>query len=198
MRRLPCLCCLLLSATLLPSLRGQQSSPASSAPPPREEASKPKDKKVWTGDDLRALRTHADEYAEQKVALEQAASAREGTAPGVASPKKEIPLTPDGYFPPKTIEEAQSRIAETQDEIRGQEEVIERTRQQYAKEPNDLIRQDLKKTLDRQTADLNEAQLELSLLRSGLNELIKSKTQQSPRPAQAGSDTQAPASAPQP
>ncbi len=154
----------------LPWAEAQQ-PPAS----PQKEASKPKAKKVWTDEDIRALRTPADDYAGQKQATkqgtEQAAAAQPDPATKPAAAKKEQITTRDPFVPPKTAEEAQTRLAQKREEIRGQQELIQQKREEYFEETNEAIRLDLKKSLDRLTADLREAEVHMRLLESSLERL---------------------------
>lgn len=157
--------------TLLPLVQAQQPSGES-----QKESAKPKAKKVWTGEDLRQLRTPADDYAAQKQAPEQAATAQAGNSEKAAPAKKEQPATRDPYIPPKNIQEAESRLAAKREEIRNQQESIRRAREEYLNATHELIRQDMKKRIDRFSADLKEAEAHLRLLEAGLAEL-KSKPQ---------------------
>ncbi len=151
---------------------------AEAQPPPaspQKEASKPKGKKVWTNEDIRELRTPADDYVGQKQATEQAAEQAAAAQPNAATKpapaKKEQIAARDPFIPPKTVEEAETRLAQKREEIRGQQELIGQTREKYFEETNEAIRLDLKKALARLTADLREAEVHLRLLESSLERL---------------------------
>ncbi len=161
----------LVGLVLLLPVQAQQPSGGS-----EKESSKPKPKKVWTGDDLLPLRTPADNYATRKQAAEGTATGQQDSSEKVAPTKTEQPANRDLYIAPKNIQEAQSRLADKREEIRNQQDSIRRAREEYLNETNELIRQDLKKRIDRFTADLKEAEAHLRLLEASLAEL-KSKPQ---------------------
>jgi len=183
---------LLLCVSLLPSVQAQQpQQPASRA---QKEKSKPQAKKVWTEEDLQVLRTPADEYADQKQTSAQAAESQENTAEKAAPTKKEKehPALRDEFIPPKTVEEAEERLAQKRDEIRYQAELIERTREEYFNESEDAARQVLSKKIEQLTADLKEAEAHLKLLEASLAD-VKTKAQPQQRPQQDSGNSQPPA-----
>ena len=112
--------------------------------------------------------------------------------------KKRRLATRDEFIPPRTGEEAQTHLAAKREEIRGQMELIERVREEYFNEASDLVRQDLKKRIDRLTTDLKEAETHLKLLEESLAELKSAARPQSPRTPPAGSDTRRPPAQPRP
>jgi hypothetical protein len=183
---------ILLALTLAPLAIAQQ--PGSQPPPPQKAKPKAGDKRVWSDDDLQALRKPWDDYADQKAQAEQAstpaADSQEKTAP--AKPAKLV--TRDEYTAPKTVEEAQTRIAAKQREINYQLEAMQRFQQEIASEPNEQIRQDMQKRLGQMNADLKEAGTHLKLLQDNLKEL---KAPQQPQQAPlADSGTQPPSQPP--
>ena len=166
----------LLALLLAPLALGQH--PQAQGPPPQQNKTKSPVKKVWTEDDLSGLRKPWDDYADQKSQAAQpptAASSEEKPAP----PKKDKPATRDEYIPPKTLEEAETWIAQKREEIKFQHEAIDRVRQDYANESQEQVRQELQKRLDRMTADLKDAEAELKLLEARRDDL-KSKPQSEP------------------
>ncbi len=167
----------LLALIVVPVVSAQQSQPPS---PPPQQQSKPKTPakkaKVWTDDDLQVLRKPWDDYTDQKAQTEQAADATANPPEKALPAKKEKPATRDEYIPPKTAEEAESRIAAKQREINYQFEAIAGIQQEYDNEPNEQIREGLKKKLDQMNTDLKEAQTHLKLL-EGNQQDLKSKPQ---------------------
>ena len=135
------------------------------------QPSKPKTKKVWTNQDLRNLRKPWDQPADQKAPAAQPGTAPENSSEKAAPASKEEQQLRDPYVPPKTLEEAGARITEKREEIRGQEELIQRTREEYANERNEAVRRDLEKKIARLTADLKEAEAHLKLLEASLDGL---------------------------
>ena len=132
---------------------------------------KPLVKKVWTDDDLQALRKPWDEYADQKAQTEQAAASTSNPPQKTPPTKKEKPAVRDAYLPPKTVEEAEGRLSAKQREVNYQLESLERVKQEYADEPNEQAREGLKKKLEQMNTDLKEAQAHLKLLEASLEQL---------------------------
>lgn len=158
---------------------------AQQAPPPaKAEPAKPKAKKVWSNEDVTSLRHPADVYEEKKrkQAEEEAAKAKQQSAPGKAAPQSsgEKAASPADAYLPKTVEEAEKRIAEKREEIQFQTEYIERLRDAVANADSDLARAALQKKLDGFIALLNEANAELKTLEGRLQEL-KAKAE-APKP----------------
>jgi hypothetical protein len=182
----------LLALALAPAVSAQQ--PPSS--PSQQKKAKQPAKRVWTDDDLQALHKPWDDYADQKAQAEQASSSATPTEEKTAPAKKEKPVTRDEYIPPKTADEAQSRAEAKQREINYQLEAMERKQQEYESEPNEQVRQGLKKKLDQMNTDLKEAQTHLKLIETKLKEM-KSKSPSQAAP-EAGAANQPPASPPLP
>ncbi len=145
-------------------------------PTPRQKKSAKvkavKARKVWTEEDLWQLRTPADIYADQKQAAQSPVYRNSLEKP--APVEQEERATRDPYLPPRSVQEAESRFFAKREEIRYQEESIQRTRDEYDNERDEAIRRDLKKTISRMAADLEAAQAELKLLDASVAEL-KSK-----------------------
>ena len=156
---------------LLAPVQARQPSPS------QKETSKRKARKVWSDEDLQQLRTPADDYAARRQAAEQAAAGQPGSSDNVAPEKEDQLATRDPFIPPKTLAEAETRLAQKREEIRGQQELIRRAREEFFDETSEAIRQDLKRTIGRLTADLKEAELHLKLLETSVEE-FRSK----PRP----------------
>lgn len=158
-------------------------TPAQQPPPPKpaSEQEKPKPpakkaKKVWTGDDLKDLRTAADEHAEKKAAEEAAAkeaaeTEKKKTGEKAVAPAAEQQPEEAAFNAPTTVEEAEKRIAEKYEEIEFQTDKIRQTREQYFAERDDRIRADLEKQIAHLNADLDAAQSELTLLEKILKDL---------------------------
>ncbi len=184
---LPLWIALLLGPVLLASAGAQQ--PPQGPPGSRKQAPKPVPKKVWTDEDVRALRTPADLYAEQQARAEQAGSSLQSAPEKTEPAKKQRLATRDEFIPPRTGEEAETRLAAQREEIRGQMKLLESVREDYFNEASDLVRQDLKKRIDQLTTDLKEAETHLKLLEESLAELKSASRPQSPQPPPASSDT---------
>ena len=180
----------LLALTLAPAAPAQQ--PASAPPQTTRDKTKPPAKKVWTDDDLAAVRKPWDEYADQEARAEQAAAATK--APEKTPLKKEKPVVRDAYLPPKTVEEAESRLTLKQREINYQLESMDRVRKESANETNEQVREAMKQKLEGMKTDLNESQAHLKLLQADLQDL-RSKSQPPQAPA-ADAASQSPSSQP--
>jgi chromosome segregation ATPase len=151
------------------------------APKPASEQEKPKPpakkaKRVWTGEDLKDLRTPADEHEEKKAAAaeaeaKEAAEKEKKAGEKTGAPAEEQKPEEVAFNAPTTVEEAEQRIAEKSEEIQFQTEKIRETRGQLFNERDDRLRADLEKQIQRLNADLEEAQAELALLEKTLKDL---------------------------
>lgn len=162
---------------------------------PTEEKGKAKSRKIWTNDDLQYLRHAWDVYADEKAAAEEAARATEQAAKEAKSIPESAgdsisPKPPDtpatGASVPKTIEEAEFRIREKQEEIHYQQELIDRTEHDHLFSTRDRERASLKKNLDLLNTDLETAQTELKALQDKLKELKAKVPIQPAQPAGVG------------
>ncbi|MBI1750807.1 MAG: hypothetical protein HY234_05880 [Acidobacteria bacterium] len=175
---------LLVSGTLalfvfvLAPAGAQQPSQLSQAEKP-----KPAAKRVWSNDDLESVRKPWDEFADQKRAADEAARvAAQAPAKAAPAPVAESKTAGTDAFLPKTVDEAENRIAEKREEIQFQMESIDRTREEYSKASSDQSREALKKKLGSMTTDLDEAIAELKALDRRLHELKAKTREQPPQP----------------
>lgn len=143
---------------------------AQQAPPPKTDPAKPKAKRVWTNDDVTTLRQPSDVYAEEKrlKAEEAAAKAKEKPAAGGAAAQK--PVSREDKILPKTLEEAEKRVAGKVYEIEQEQEYIERLRSEFAEATTDEARAAHQKRLDAALALLEESQSELKKIDARLQE----------------------------
>jgi hypothetical protein len=164
---------------------------AQQAPPPKAEPAKPKAKKVWSNDDVTALRQPSDVYQEEKrQQAEEAAKAKEKAAAGAAAAEK--PASREDKILPKTLEEAEKRVAGKLYEIEQENEYIERLRSELAEATTDAARAAHQKRLDAAIALLEESNAELKKIDGRLQELRSNP----PAPAQPAAPADASASTP--
>jgi len=166
---------------LVPALRAQQSAPA-----PQPAKPKPPAKRVWTDDDLASLRKPWDTYADEKGRADQSASAQAKPEEKAAAPQPERPVTRDPYIVPKTADEAEERIANKRMEIGYQLEAMDPLRQELKSETNPAVRQIQLKKLGSMSVDLQEAETQLKLLQTDLEQL-KSPSSAPTQPAAGNS-----------
>ncbi len=160
---------LLLGLTFVPAVVPQQ------APPPHQ-AKKPKSGsgKVWTNEDLAGVRKPSDVYLDQKLAAEEAAKAaketpQETAADAAPSQEGTVASKPS---PPKTLEEAEERIAKKREEIRNLGQMVRRTREEHFNASNDQARGALNDKIVQLTGALDVAEAELRSLEARLQELL--------------------------
>ncbi len=161
---------LLLALMGVPTVGGQQRESA------RHENRKNEPKrpsgKIWTNEDLVLLRRPWDIYLERKVADEEAAKAAEQAARKAArTPPDRKKDAASDLLLPSTPEEAEARITEKREEIRNQVKLIQRKREEYLNEREELTREALKNKIELLTRDLDDAEAELKLLEARLQEL---------------------------
>jgi DNA repair exonuclease SbcCD ATPase subunit len=159
-----------------------QSSQVTDAAKRAEQAAAKQNRKVWTNEDLIALRTPEDIYLFEKEAMEAAAieearrrmaaakQAGAGAAPGSPAPSIKLP---------ETIEQTQKIIDEDLEEISNDEDVLPRLKQQLENAPDDQ-KAAKQEEIDQITQDLNEARDEVQVLRKHLEELRKGPVSESP------------------
>jgi hypothetical protein len=152
---------------------------------PQEKERPKRAKRVWTNDDVKELRTPADEYLRQREAAAQP------QPEGAATPEKPAPEEQgDGindYVPPKTVEEAEVRVADKRNEIRHTIEAIRIVREEYFAETDDQKRGTLRAKIERMARDQAAAEKELERLEASLAELRSGTTpaaQKEPVPPQ--------------
>jgi len=165
---------------LVPALNAQQSAPA-----PQPAKPKPPAKRVWTDDDLASIRKPWDTYADEKGRADQGAPAQAKPEEKAAAPQPQRPVTRDPYIVPKTADEAEERITNKRMEIGYQLEAMDPLRQELKSETNPAVRQNMLKKLESMSVDLQEAETQLKLLQTDLEQL-KSPAQ----PAAAGNPPQ--------
>lgn len=122
-------------------------------------------KRVWTNDDVKELRTPADEYLRLREAAAQP------KPEGAAAPENPTAAEADGindYVPPKTVEEAEVRIADKRNEIRHTIEAIRIVREEYFAETGDQKRGTLRAKIERMARDQAAAEKELERLEASL------------------------------
>ncbi len=155
---------------LAPALRAQQPAAA-----PQPAKPKPAAKRVWTDDDLTSVRKPWDTYADQKGRADQGAPAQAKPQEKAAAPQLQRPVTRDPYIVPKTTDEAEERIVNKRMEIGYQHEAMNPLREELKSETNPAVRQIQLKKLESMSADLQEAETQLKLLQTDLEQL-KSKS----------------------
>ncbi len=163
---------------------------AQQAPPPKTEPAKPKAKRVWTNDDVTTLRQPSDAYEEEKrQQAEDAAKAKEKAAAGGAAAQK--PVSREDKILPKTLEEAEKRVAGKVYEIEQEQEYIDRLRSEFAEATTDAARAAHQKRLDAALALLEESQAELKKIDARLQEFRANPP--APAPPAAPEDASSPA-----
>lgn len=162
---------LLLGLTFVPAVAPQQASP----PQQPQQANKPKPGrgKVWTNEDLAGVRKPSDLYLDQKLAAEEAAKAAKETPQETtaAAPAQEGTVA-NKPSPPKTLEEAEARIAKKREEIRNLGQMVRRTREEHFNASNDQARGVLNDKIVQMTGALDVAEAELRSLEARLEELL--------------------------
>jgi hypothetical protein len=128
--------------------------------PQQQPPSQPRQVKIWTNDDLIALRTPADLYILEKEAQ---AAAIETQAVMVCFAWNETETT---------IEETQKAIQDRLQSIRDSEDAVAQVRKQLDDAPESLKARN-QKELERRTAELETSREQLSVLRQRLRELTK-------------------------
>jgi hypothetical protein len=150
----------------------QQTSQSQQNPQPdaqSQDQSRPKPKKVWTNDDVLALRTPADNYLAEKEAQE---AANVEAAAKKAALEKEIKEAALSMKLPSTVEETQGLIATKQDEIIDFQKGLNRLKNDLAAASTDQ-KPALQQDIDSFTGRLKKAQLELRVLQDHLDHLMK-------------------------
>jgi Sec-independent protein translocase protein TatA len=122
-------------------------------PPAPPEGPAVKKKKVWTNDDVIALRTPGDQYQvekEEKEAAEAAAAAKEAAMRAAAKSEKQPPLD---IKLPDTVEETGKMLKDTQDDIQEVTVVLDKMRKEFPDVPEEQ-QPGKQKEIDRLTATL--------------------------------------------
>ena len=166
-----------------------QAAPAQPATPPltnpQYSDTEKKTRKIWTEDDLIALRTPMDIYLLEKEAREaaeaEAEAAAEAAAQKASDQKAAAEDKPTIDLPP-TIEATQDLIKSKQQQVDDEQNGLERMTNQLPNTPEDQ-KPALQKEIDRVTADLPKTQLELKQLQDHLDALTKAQLN-APPPAE--------------
>jgi ATP-dependent Lon protease len=140
----------------------QQQPPEQKAPP-----SQPGKVKIWTNDDLIALRTPADIYILEKEAQAAAVEMQDVMACFAWNQTE------------STIEETQKAIQDTLESIRDSEDAVAQIRKQLDDAPENLKARN-QKELERRTTELETSREQLKVLQQRLRELTKQPTGENP------------------
>jgi hypothetical protein len=131
--------------------------------------------RVWTNEDLPAVRKPWDNYLEQKAAEEAVRTAAEKSEEEkrakAAKDTRNAGSAMAADLAPHTVEEAETRIRDKQIEIAYQKELISRTRDEYGKAVEENIRQSIIKKLEMLDTDLDAAYAELKELQAQLDDM---------------------------
>jgi hypothetical protein len=166
-----------------------QSQQASPPPPPPPQNSQPssqqmspaeqlasKHRRVWTNDDLIALRSPMDIYLMQKEAQEAADAEAAAEKAAIAEQIKEAGLA---MTLPSTAEETQRLIETKQDQIKDFQDGMDRLNKDLPDAPPDR-KPEIQKQIETLKGYLQKAQLEVSLLRDHLQDLAKTLPSETP------------------
>jgi hypothetical protein len=118
-------------------------------------------RKVWTNEDLAALRKSSDVLMDQEIARKQAEKAA-GVQPVAGDTAKHTLLPVET---PKSVEEADRFIAEKKEEIAYQELTIETVKEKLAHAESDEA-EHLKSAMKQLTTDQDTAKLDLKSLQA--------------------------------
>ncbi|HYL61527.1 MAG TPA: hypothetical protein VE077_02820 [Candidatus Methylomirabilis sp.] len=138
-----------------------------SAPP--QDSAALKQKKVWTNDEVIALRTPADNYQVAKEAKEAADAAEAAKKAARAKEIKEAGLS---VVLPSTAEETQRRIKAKQDDIAERQEELKRLSDELAEATPDEV-PGRQKQIESIKVYLHRAHLELEVLEQHLQNVFK-------------------------
>lgn len=144
--------------------------------PPPQDPSTPKPKKVWTNEDVVSLRSPADTYRAEKEAQEAADAEAAVKKAELAKQIKEAGLT---IKLPSTPEETRRLIKDKEELIRASQERLDRLNHDLpeALEPQKTAMQ---KQIESLTVDVPKDQLELKVLQSHIEDLVKIAPNQPP------------------
>ena len=168
-------------AAPLPPLQ-QNSQPSSQQTTPIERPTS-KHHKVWTNDDVIALRSPADIYLLEKEAQEAADAELAARKAALAKEINEAGLTLDL---PSTTEETQRLIETKQAQIRDLQDGMDRLNKDLPDAPPDR-KPEIQKEIETFKGYLQKAELELGLLQDHLQSLAKTPPSETPSapPAQS-------------
>jgi hypothetical protein len=158
---------------------GQTQQQQSTQQPSSSQLSKQpeaKQKKVWTNDDVIALRTPADLYLLEKEAQEAAAAE---AAAEEAAKAKHVDGTGPTEKLPATVEETRKLIAAKESQIADDQQALDRYTAELPNEPAERKDQ-MQEEIKRITADLPKERSELKILQDHLEELTKTQLNEAP------------------
>lgn len=158
----------------------QQNPQPSSQQPAAQQA--PKQRKVWTNEDLILLRTPADIYLLEKEARE--ATEAEAEAAKIAAEGKPVMDAPLEIKLPTSIEETQLLLKNKEQEVADKQAALTSLKAELSDTP--LAQQPTKqKEIDTLAADLERAEKERKALQDNLEQLNKPPGPTTPPPASA-------------
>lgn len=158
----------------------QQNPQPSSQQPAAQQA--PKQRKVWTNEDLILLRTPADIYLLEKEARE--ATEAEAEAAKIAAEGKPVMDAPLEIKLPTSIEETQLLLKNKEQEVADKQAALTSLKAELSDTP--LAQQPTKqKEIDTFAADLERAEKERKALQDNLEQLNKPPGPTTPPPASA-------------
>ena len=178
---------------------GVASAQAPPPPPKPAEQEKPKPpakkaKKVWTGDDLKELKTPADEYSEKKAA-EEAAKAEEAKAAAKPEAEAEEPPRPEEIDPktgkrlvdPDSLEGLQKQLDGWEAEVKRTEALAEDARREMTSAPNQEAWESAKTKMETYEQNVADIQQKIADLRVRIEAKKKEGTPAARPPAPQGS-----------
>lgn len=160
----------------------QQNPQPSSQQPTATAQQAPKQRKVWTNEDLILLRTPADIYLLEKEARE--ATEAEAEAAKIAAEGKPVMDAPLEIKLPTSIEETQLLLKNKEQEVADKQAALTSLKAELSDTP--LAQQPTKqKEIDTFAADLERAEKERKALQDNLEQLNKPPGPTTPPPASA-------------
>jgi hypothetical protein len=157
-----------------PQASEPQKTPQPSSQPP--DPSAPKQKKVWTNDDMPTLRTPADTYVEEKEAQEAAAAEAASKRAELEKQIKQAGLTID--LPP-TAGETQRLIKSKQERVQELKDHLMVLTQSLPDAPEDLKAAN-QKQIEEFTGESQRLQMEIKVLQDHLQSLAKTPASEPP------------------
>lgn len=155
-----------------PPAQSQQNGQAQQNTQPAQQPAV-KQKRVWTNDDVVALRTPADTYQVDKEARQAAEAEQAAKQAAEAKEPKQPALT---VKLPNTAEETQKAIVEKEGQITGEQNGLERLLRELP-DASDDQKADMQKEVDRLAADLPRIRTQLKALQDHLAKLTKPRSE---------------------
>ena len=155
-----------------PSLPQQQNPQPSSQQPTSPDKQAPKQRKVWTNEDLILLRTPEDIYLLEKEAREAAEAEAEAEAAKIGAEAKPVTEAPLEIKLPTSIEETQLLLKNKEQEVADKQAALASLKDEL---PNTAPEQQpaKQKNIDALSADLQTAEKERKALQDNLERLNK-------------------------